>query len=221
MGQIMSRAPLEEVTSQLDDMLRLSFETSFSFSLAAIIFKGLRRSALKESAEAALRTLLQVTADSNASSNGSPEHETLGYYSIALLPASTTPKAFRHLLKESKFDHANFGNLDDDDDDGCAPHLTAELLNIGDSTTALLVASFVASILSTAQRDNAETEILYGLFSTGFSFLYPDITAMTYAMIFSLYYTSITSLNCVPIDARVASKIESRIFSLTRQIHPI
>ena len=104
-----AREPLEEVTSQLDDMLRLSFETSFSFSLAAIIFKGLRHSALKESAEAALRTLLQVTADSNASSSGSPEHETLGYF-IALVPASTTLKAFRHLLKESTFNHADVGN---------------------------------------------------------------------------------------------------------------
>ena len=52
-----TRGPLEEVTSQLDDILELSFETSFSFSLAAIIFKGLRHSAWKESAEAALRTL--------------------------------------------------------------------------------------------------------------------------------------------------------------------
>ena len=65
-----------------------------------------------------------MTADSNASSSGPPEHETLGYF-IALLPASTTPKAFRHLLlKESKFDHADVGNPDDDD--GCAAHLTAD-----------------------------------------------------------------------------------------------
>ena len=184
-----AREPLEEVTSQLDDMLRLSFETNFSFSLAAIIFKGLRHSALKESAEAALRTLLQVTADSNASSGGSPEHETLGYV-IALLPTSTTTKAFRHLLKESKFDHADVGNPDDDDDDGRAPHVTAELLNIKDSTTALLVASFVASILSTAQGDDAETQILYGLLSS-LSFSYPDIIGMMYVIIFSLY-TSIT-----------------------------
>jgi len=178
-----AREPLEEVTSQLDDMLRLSFETSFSFSLAAIIFKGLRHSALKESAEAALRTLLQVTVAAH-DPNESPDlasHEALGYI-IALLPVSTTPKAFHRLLKESKLDSAwniDIGILDGDDDDVRTPHFTAELLGIQDTTTALLVASFVGSILYSAQGDDAETEILYGLLSS-LCFSYPDIVSMTY-----------------------------------------
>ena len=186
-----AREPLEEVTSQLDDMLRLSFETSFSFSLAAIIFKGLRHSALKESAEAALRTLLQVTVAANGlntATSSVPEdfgtHDALGYV-IALLTVSTTPKAFHRLLRESKFDIARSVDAgipdDDDDDDGCAPRITAdaELLNIHDSTTALLAASFIGSILSTAQGDDAETEILYGLLSS-LCFSYPDVVSMTY-----------------------------------------
>ena len=186
-----AREPLEEVTSQLDDMLRLSFETSFSFSLAAIIFKGLRHSSLKESAEAALWALLQVTVaahDLNTTAwGGAPglaAHEALGYF-IALLTVSTTPKAFNRLLKESKLDSASsmdVGIPDADDDDGCAPRINAELLNIHDSTTALLVASFVGSMLSTAQGDDAETEILYGLLSS-LCFSYPDIVSMTYVTI--------------------------------------
>jgi len=103
----------------------------------------------------------------------------LGYF-IALLPVSTTPKDFHRLLTESKFDVARStddGIPDVDDDDGCAPRLTAELLSIRDSTTALLVASFVGSILSTAQGDDAEAEIMYGLLSS-LSFSYPDIVSM-------------------------------------------
>ena len=216
-----AREPLEQVTSQLDDMLRLSFEDSFSFSLAAIIFKGLRHSALKESAEAALRTLLQVTVAAH-DPNGSPDlitHEVLGYV-IALLTVSTTPKAFRRLLTESGFETAwniDVGILNTDEEDGCTPRLTAELLGIHDKTTALLVASFVGSILSTAQGDDAETEILYGLLSS-LCFSYPEVVSMTYVLI--LPSTSIACLNyCIFVDMR-ACKIESRISLPTRQIHP-
>ncbi|KAF8806157.1 hypothetical protein BYT27DRAFT_7257565 [Phlegmacium glaucopus] len=181
-----AREPLEEVTSQLDEMLRLSFDTSFSFSLAAIIFKGLRHSALKESAEAALRTLLQVTVaahDPHTSDRPSDIaiHEALGYF-IALLTVSTTPNTFCQLLRESKVDckwGVDVGSPDVDDDDGCPPCLTADILNIHDPTIALLVASFVGSILSTAQGDDAETEILYGLLSS-FCFSYPDIISTVY-----------------------------------------
>ena len=180
-----ARDPLESVTSQLDDMLKLSFETSFSFSLAAIIFKGMRHSTLKESAEAALRTLLQVTVathDPNMSLNLITD-ETLGYF-VALLPVSTTPKKFHQLLKESRLDI--FRGVDvailDDDDDGSAPCVTAELLNIQDSTTALLVASFVEGILSTAQGADAEADVLYGLLSS-LSLLYPDTISMKYVII--------------------------------------
>ena len=192
-----AREPLEEVTSQLDDLLRLSFETSFSFSLAAIIFKGLRHSCLKESAEATLRTLLQVTVAAR-DTNELPDlasHEALGYI-IALLPVSTTPKAFHRLLKESKLDSAwniDIGIPDGDDDDVHTPRFTVELLGIQDTTTALLVASFVGSILCSAQGDDAETEILYGLLSS-LCFSYPDIVSMTYAL--TLLHMSIARLIC-------------------------
>ena len=190
-----AREPLEPVTSQLDDMLKLSFETSFSFSLAAIIFKGLRHSTLKGSAETALRTLLQVTSathDPNVSLDLLTD-ETLGYF-VALLPVSTTPKEFHRLLKESKLDIVR--NVDvaipDDEDNGYAPCVTAEFLNIHDPNTALLVASFVESILSTSQGDDAEAEILYGLLSS-LSFLYPDAISMTYVIIILLNWFKLLS----------------------------
>ncbi|CAA7259350.1 unnamed protein product [Cyclocybe aegerita] len=182
------REILEEVTSQLDEMLRISFETSFSFSLASVIFRGMRHSGLKESAEAALRVLLRVTSgahDANSEiPNGfkdSPCPEALGYF-IALLPVSTTAKSYRRLLKDCHVDDAwvsDAGLPEGDDDDTGTPCLTPTILGIHDSNTALLVASFVGTILTTAQGDDAETEILYGLLSS-LANSYPEIIAITY-----------------------------------------
>ncbi|KAF8165773.1 hypothetical protein B0H34DRAFT_794124 [Crassisporium funariophilum] len=183
-----AREPLEEVSSQLDELLRVSFDTSFSFSLASIIFKGMRHSGLKDSAEAALRTLLQITSRAHEVNsdipNGckdSPCPEALGYF-IALLTVSATPKAYHRLLRESNIDDAwvrDAGMPDPEDDDGAAPRLTPAILGVNDSTTALLTTSFVGTMLATAQGDDAETDILYGLLSS-LATSYPEIVSITY-----------------------------------------
>lgn len=181
-----SRAHLEEVLSQLDELLRLSFDTSFSFSLASIIFKGMRHSGLKESAEAVLRTLLRVTLSANMpkdTTNGAkdtPSSEALGYF-LALLPVSTTPKSYRRLVIESSIEESPSSDAalsDTDTDNVTIPRLTPEVLGIADSNTALLAASFAGTILSSAQGDDAETEILYGLLSS-LGNAYPEIISIT------------------------------------------
>ncbi|PPR04649.1 hypothetical protein CVT24_011867 [Panaeolus cyanescens] len=182
-----ARAHLEEVLSQLDELLRLSFDTSFSFSLASIIFKGMRHSGLKESAEAVLRTLLRVTSWANTEKGGSdggryvPNPEALGYF-LALFPVSTTPKSYKRLVQESNIDESwlsDVGLSDVETDDSSIPRLTPEALGITDSNTALLAASFAGTILSSAQGDDAETEILYGLLSS-LANSYPEIISITY-----------------------------------------
>jgi neurofibromin 1 len=55
------RDPLEGVLHQLEQVLSISFDTNFSFALAAVLFKGMRASIMREEAEAVLRTLLGVT----------------------------------------------------------------------------------------------------------------------------------------------------------------
>ncbi|KAF8883153.1 hypothetical protein CPB84DRAFT_1817082 [Gymnopilus junonius] len=166
-----AREQLKDVTLQLDEMLRISFETSFSFSLAAIIFKGMRHTGLKDSAEAALRTLLR----------GHPYEETLGYF-IALLPVSTTKSSYRRLLIDAHLDLGDLEGVDGDDEDGGIPCLNPRTLGVTDQSTALLVASFAGTILASAQGDDAETEMLYGLLSSLAS-SYPDVIAVTYETI--------------------------------------
>ncbi|KAF8638594.1 hypothetical protein AX17_002135 [Amanita inopinata Kibby_2008] len=182
------RAALEEVTSQLDEMLKLSFETNFSFSLASVIFKGIRQSGLRDSAEAVLRSLLCVTVRSHATiPEGSPGYkeppfsDMLGYF-LALLPLSATTATHHRLLDECRVDDAWIPSADTDMDEDQVtrvPRISTTLVGIVDSTTALLVTSFVATMIMTAQGDDAETEILYTLLSD-IAMIYPDVVALIY-----------------------------------------
>jgi hypothetical protein len=176
-----AREHIDDVMSQLDDMLRISFIRSFSFSLASIIFKGMRHSTQKESAEVVLRTLLRVTSrahsDSSHGAKSSPCPESMGYF-IALLPASTTRKAFRQLLSDANVEQKPFTELTDSDEaEKSTPIVDASILGIEDPQLALLTASFIGTMLATAQGDDAETEILYSLLST-LTKSYPDTITM-------------------------------------------
>lgn len=189
------RNPLEEVTSQLDDMLKLTFDASFSFSLAAIIFKGVRHTGTRDSAEAILRSLLTVTVRSYESASKVPNgfHDSLCpdslAYFLALLPLSTTPTTYRRLLRDCNIDEAWFpdaGLAEMDDDDTVVPRVSPTFLGITDSSIALLVTSFVGTMLATAQGDDLETEILYCLLSD-IANQFPEVIAMTYVPFVPLF----------------------------------
>ncbi|KAG6854444.1 hypothetical protein C0991_006523 [Blastosporella zonata] len=167
-----ARAPLEETTSQLDGMIGMSFESSFSFSLASIIFKGMRQRGLKFAAEGVLRTLLQVTVRTEMN-DGIPDGfrdsispDALGYF-LALLPSFTRPTEYRELLKDCRIDDAWLADagLNVEDEEGGTLRISPTFLDINDSNTALLVTTFVGTMLCTAQGDDAETEILFALLS--------------------------------------------------------
>jgi len=176
------RTPLEEVACQLDQLLGLSFDSSFSFSLASIIFKGIRLSGLRDSAEAVLRSLLRVMVHGHERQNKgvagykdvlSPD--ALGYF-IALLPLSTTPATYRQLLEDC-------GLTTSKPEPGSAesgvPQVSFGFLGVDDSGTSLLVASFVGAILTSAQGADAETEILFNLLSD-IAASYPETMSMIY-----------------------------------------
>jgi len=181
------RSPLEEITSQLDEMLKLSFDSSFSFSLASIIFKGIRHSGLRDSAEIVLRSLLQVTVRSHKSSshtvpNGFKDTlcaDALGYF-IALIPLSTTPALYLKLLQDCDVDEGSFPDAGFvEEDEAGAPRVSLTFLGINDTNTALLVSTFIGTMLLSAQGDDAETEILYRLLADIANF-YPEVVTMVY-----------------------------------------
>jgi hypothetical protein len=177
---LQDRVPMEEVSVQLDHMLSLSFDSSFSFSLAAILFKGMQHQNLKEAASGALRSLLRITSRCKGGEGGMPPNDSihrdsLGYF-LALIPLSTTPQTYKQLLEDANT------NLDPSKDPKPAegmhlPQIPLTLLGIGDPTTALLSTAFISSVLTTAQIDNDETEILYRILSD-IGNKYPEVIAL-------------------------------------------
>ncbi|KAF9266130.1 hypothetical protein L218DRAFT_1016740 [Marasmius fiardii PR-910] len=181
-----ARTPVEEPASQFDHMLQLSFDSNFSFSLAAILFKGLRHTVLRECTEETLRSLLSLTVEidgQNAPLNGSQENlnaEILGYV-LALLPMSTTATDFNRLLKICGTGDEQLLETESTPlGDGTGiPRVSIEFLGINDSNTALLATSFIGVMLTTAQGDDAETEMLYGLLAEIANF-FPETIRMAY-----------------------------------------
>ena len=181
-----SRVPLEEIACQLDQILGLSFDASFSFSLASIIFKGIRHPGLRDSAASTLRSLLRVTvhscsdphhADDGPGASMCPE--VLGYF-LALIPVSTSPEAFMALLREAEVDESWMSDemLPSELDDDAAVKIPPGLVNTSDQNTALYMTSFIGAILTTAQGDDKETEMLYNILSD-VSNAHPETIAMT------------------------------------------
>ena len=177
---LQERAPMEEISVQLDHMLSLSFDSNFSFSLAAILFKGMRHQGLKEAAGETLRSLLRITTqckggEGETSPNDMVYFDSLGYF-LALIPLSTTHQSFRRLLEDANT------NLEPSKEPKTAegrdlPQVPLTLLGISDPTTALLSTAFISSVLTTAQIDDVETEILYRILSD-IGNKYPDVIAL-------------------------------------------
>lgn len=186
-----AREPLEEVTLQLDELLKINFQTNFSIALASIIFKGMRHTLLKDSAEAVLRSLLRVTSatyegnykgiNGDANVKHAPCYDVIGYF-LALIPVSVSPKSYRQLLKDANLDDIwimESGLSCDAEEDTRVPTIPLDILGVDDSNMALLVASFSGTMLSNAQGDDAESQILFGLLSS-LANGYPEIIAITY-----------------------------------------
>ncbi|KAJ7167823.1 hypothetical protein C8R46DRAFT_1350755 [Mycena filopes] len=189
------RDPLEGVLSQFEAFLSISFDANFSFALASVLFKGMRASIVRAEAETVLRCLLNVTVrpyipedDDDHIPNGANGHgfggreslsaEALGYF-IALLPVSATPNSYRRLLKESGIGEGMVPEPGGIDDEADAPRVQVSLLGIDGPATALLAASFIGAVVTSAQGNDAETEMLYCLLAD-IGEVWPEIVAMTY-----------------------------------------
>lgn len=157
----------------MDGILSLSFDSNFSFALAAVVFKGIRHQMLKEHAEKALRSLLRVTVRSCVDHNhesdgpGSPLcPDVLGYF-IALLPLSTTISSFKTLLEDAHADRSwsTEEALPAEEDDDPLSKFPFSLLGTNDNTSALYVGAFITAIISSSQGDDIESELLFNILS--------------------------------------------------------
>ena len=185
------RYGFREIADQLDQSLKISFESNFSLSLAAILVKGFKLKTFKPVALNALRTMLRVSSRVSNDENGmqaSPgpriAPDSLGYF-LALLSAATTRRKFRELLHDANLDEylarEDPTERVDEEDVPCVP---LELLNIADSTSALLVISFIGVMLEISQGENTETEIYFRLLSD-VSLAYPEVLTIWFVLCFN------------------------------------
>ncbi|EKM59988.1 uncharacterized protein PHACADRAFT_115378 [Phanerochaete carnosa HHB-10118-sp] len=197
-----SREPLDEVASQLDHLLGVSFQSSFSFTLAHIIFKGVRHQMLKDSAEAALRDLLRITARTcvdhdHADGTGSSLCPDVVGYFIALLPLSTTVTSFKTLLEDARADRSWLTEEKlpvENNDDGTMSRIPFSLLGIQNGLNALYAATFVSTILNSSQGDDTETEMLFNIISDIVS-TYPDTVSTAFDCLQEKIIDSFASAN--------------------------
>ena len=179
------RYGFREIADQLDQSLKISFESNFSFSIASILVKGFKLKSFKLVALDALRTMLRVSSRALPDEEGNSEKATtarvapdaLGYF-LALLSAATTRKKFRELLHDANLDEYPAGDdsterVDEED----VPSVPLELLNITDTNSALLVISFIGIMLEISQGENTETEIYFRLLSD-VAMAYPEVLAI-------------------------------------------
>ncbi|KAG8959528.1 Ras GTPase activating protein ira2 [Tulasnella sp. 419] len=181
-----ARRSIEDISSQLDTMLGLSFECSFSFSLATAIFKGIRHShpPTRNAACDALHAFLQITSSianerEGASDSRSVDPNSLGFF-MALIPMAKTNTDYRKLLEEAGVGSAWLGEgmLEGAD---AVPRIPFDVLGVGDSTDALLSISFLVAMINSS-HDEKELEVLLGLLGSAAD-VYPEIVALSYECI--------------------------------------
>jgi len=178
------RYGFREIAGQLDQSLRISFKSNFSFSLASILVKGFKLKSFKPVALDALRTMLRVSSrpvpNDEDNSQAAPvlkvAPDSLGYF-LALLSTAPTRRKFRELLHDANLDEYSAGDDPSEGADDDVPTVPLELLSITDMNSALLVISFIGVMLELSQGENTETEIYFRLLSD-VSMAYPEVLAI-------------------------------------------
>lgn len=177
-----ARAPLDDVSREIDAFLNLSFDTNFSFTLASIIFRGMRHPPTYNASASLLRTLLRLTTRPDQPIVDTVQHtkpvpfHALGYF-IALLPTATSAPTYRALLLESGAGSGWWpetgGSREEEDS---VPKVTFQLLGATDSATGILVATFLGQMLNSAVAE-PEREMLFSLIAE-ISTTYPHIISV-------------------------------------------
>ncbi|KDQ15349.1 hypothetical protein BOTBODRAFT_54648 [Botryobasidium botryosum FD-172 SS1] len=183
-GLMEARQNMEEVADQLDHFLGIQFTHDFSFSLASVLFKGVRHAPTKEAVSAALHSLLRISADTatqgpEALSPFKPiPHEALGFF-LALLPLTPTATKYKILLNEAGAGAGwTRGMADVADEEESAPRIRFDVMAVPDTQASLLVTTFIISMLTSADSE-FEREILYDLLASA-SLAFPETIVKLY-----------------------------------------
>lgn len=160
-----TRYEIREAAARLDDETGIDFNVSFSFSMAALLSKGLRHPSAKEPTIGLLRCLLQHTSigpDGQArSAVGQVSSDQLGFF-VALMPTAAKPEAFGELMGLAGVPQDVCQRAVDDRKRGFGGDGGLfKYLDVVDNKSALLIVALVASLLQNAENE-PEKLLLYG-----------------------------------------------------------
>lgn len=173
-GLLNTRKSVGDTARKLDQICGVNFDTDPCFSLVAIIYKGIRHPATRQSTIATLTELLQLSVITSPEEEGTP---LIGSRSVAfftaLLPVHAgNPAELKKLFAAAGVDVAEDVLRD------LSSLSVFELLSIPDNSTALLLVTLIVTILGTASTD-AEKLVLYRLLAEASQDM-PDVVAMSY-----------------------------------------
>ncbi|KAI8097774.1 uncharacterized protein BX664DRAFT_356981 [Halteromyces radiatus] len=251
-----TRAPLSDVSRELDFVNGISFDNHFSFAVAGILFKGVQQQKSNNNNNSnnnsngnnnnnngnndsesdmdvvyeCLTTFLEIDCKRCLEQQNTVEAKSLGYL-VGLLPLASRNNALRELLRlaginDVDLDGINFwsgaalgfgagggggGGIGMSAIPGI-PNGTAgrsglighlrifDALEIPDNTTALLLVSFLVTMLNTAENE-AERLFLYSFLSEA-SVSIPEVFALVYeSLLPKMNQMAISSQNYAVIDA--------------------
>lgn len=154
-----ARQPFVQVSQQIDVAAGLSFDTQFSFAVAASLLKGFKNSDARETVFMCLTTFLEIETKSTRAPN-TIDARCLGYL-CGLLPFAAKNDALRELLRLSGINDIDVENV------GTPSQLYALIwraIEIPNNTTGILLVSFLVGMISLAENE-AERLFLYGFLS--------------------------------------------------------
>jgi hypothetical protein len=179
-----ARKSLHDIAEQLDMVLKLEFRANFAFALVAPIFKGLHVKTLQGSADSLLRCLLKVTASAESADPAAaevgaepPVHPNVLAYFLALLSTCSTQERYRQLLLDARVAPAWAAEAGT----RTVPHVPLDLLGPLEQDDVLLVTTFLSVMLSSAQGDDEESEIVYTLLAEIAEY-HPDQIVLAYVI---------------------------------------
>ncbi|KAF8979403.1 Ras GTPase activating protein ira2 [Entomortierella lignicola] len=196
-----ARAPLLDVTKELDESVGLNFETHFSFGVAGALLKGLKHPSTKTITTDVLRSILQIAV------KGTQPHvvdvRVLGYLA-ALMPQAARNMELKELLQMVGITSAeiNTPGLDE-------PHYKIfDHLVIPDNTTGLLLVTLVVTMLHNAETES-ERLFLYAFLGEAAVAL-PEVFALVYESLLPKMNQIINSSQV----AQIIDAVQSIIFAV-------
>jgi len=187
-----SRKPLEPTANTLDHTFGINFDKSFSFSMAALLAKGLKQPGSRATVRSAAGVLLELSSKNRSTTNDPPtvlenvkptiSFQILPYLAI-LIPTSETVDALVGYLTLAGLDGNEFRKV-------YPAGVWKKMFNDGsveemlDNETALLLLSLTTAILATCKKEE-ELLLLYTFFAeaapnTRSTFPYVYVTFVTH-----------------------------------------